>query len=82
MSENRRAADVRFAEGRLIVELSDGSQVSASIETFPRLRDGSDSQRANWRLMGGGVGIHWPDLDEDIAVRGLCAEMPVKAYAR
>ncbi len=72
-SENNRAVGVQFAEGRLIVDLSNGSTVSAPVEDFPRLRDASAEQRKNWRLIGGGVGIHWPDVDEDISVEGLLA---------
>jgi hypothetical protein len=40
---------------------------------FPRLRDASTAQRANWRPIGGGVGIRWPELDEDLSVAGLLA---------
>lgn len=43
------------------------------LEWFPRLRDGTPEQRNNWELIGRGVGIHWPDLDEDLSVRGLLA---------
>jgi len=43
---------------------------------FPRLAHGTPAERANWRLIGGGVGIHWPDLDEDISVENLLAGKP------
>lgn len=55
----------------MIVALSDGREISIPIDWFPKLRDSSDSERNNWRLIGKGQGIHWPDLDEDISVSGL-----------
>jgi hypothetical protein len=41
------------------------------LEWFPRLRDASEKQRANWRLIGPGIGIHWDEIDEDVSVRSL-----------
>jgi hypothetical protein len=46
-------------------------EVSAPLAWFPLLHDASEAQRGNWRLIGGGIGIHWPDLDEDISVESL-----------
>ena len=57
----------------LRVVLADGREVTAPLEWFPRLRDATAAQRANWRPIGGGVGLHWPDVDEDISVAGLLA---------
>jgi len=51
--------------------LADGGEISAPLAWFPRLRDASDAQRANWRLIGHGEGVHWPDLDEDMSVNAL-----------
>jgi hypothetical protein len=53
------------------VVLADGRELAAPLEWFPRLRDATPEQRAKWRLIGGGQGIHWPDVDEDIAVTTL-----------
>ena len=53
------------------VRLSDGREIIAPLEWFPSLRDASAAQRANWRPIGRGIGIHWPDLDEDISVESL-----------
>ena len=63
--------DVSFGKDSLEVILADGRQISAPLEWFPRLRQASPKKRSNWRLIGGGVGIHWEDLDEDISVRSL-----------
>jgi hypothetical protein len=65
--------DVQVLEAELIVRLSDGRTVSAPLAWFPRLLHGTAEQRKNWRLIGKGVGIHWPDLDEDISMRSLLA---------
>ncbi|MBI4770809.1 MAG: DUF2442 domain-containing protein [Chloroflexi bacterium] len=65
------ALGVRFSEDALHVRLSDGRQVSAPLEWFPRLRDATPAQRSNWRLIARGIGIRWEDVDEDIAVSTL-----------
>lgn len=65
------AKDVRFDKELLQVLLSDGREISVPLEWFPRLRDATAEQRNRWRLIGEGVGIHWPDVDEDISVSGL-----------
>jgi uncharacterized protein DUF2442 len=59
------------AEIQLIVTLVDGRRVSAPLAWFPRLLRATPKQRANWRLIGRGIGIHWDDVDEDISVRSL-----------
>ena len=65
------AVNVRFAPDTLIVSLSDGREVSTPLEWFPRLRDATAKQRKNWRLIAKGIGIHWEEIDEDIAVSTL-----------
>jgi hypothetical protein len=65
--------DVQVSDTELVLRLSDGRTVSAPLAWFPRLLHGTAEQRNNWRLIGKGVGIHWPDLDEDISVRSLLA---------
>jgi len=65
------AVDVSFSDDALLVRLSDGREVSVPLEWFPRLRDATPKQRAHWRLIARGIGIHWEDVDEDIAVTTL-----------
>jgi hypothetical protein len=65
------AVDVRFTDDTLVVQLSDGREVSVPLEWFPRLRDAAPEQRRNWRFIAKGIGIHWEDVDEDIAVSTL-----------
>lgn len=57
----------------LEVELADGRTITAPVAWFPRLAHGNSDDRGNWRLIGGGTGIHWPDLGEDISVESLLA---------
>lgn len=68
------ATDVRITPSVLRVLLADKREIVVPLEWFPRLRKASRSQRAKWRLIGGGVGIHWEEIDEDISVAGLLAQ--------
>ena len=65
------AVGVRFTEDALQVRLSDGREVSVPLEWFPRLRNATPQQRDKWRFIARGIGIHWEDIDEDIAVSTL-----------
>jgi len=67
------AQDVRVSNDTLTVDLSDGRSISVPLPWFPRLVHGTEPERARWRLIGQGEGIHWEDLDEDISVAGLLA---------
>ena len=74
ISANRldaQALNVEFVDASIRLILADGRDISAPLAWFPRLRDASDAQRANWRLIGRGAGVHWPDLDEDVSVNAL-----------
>jgi hypothetical protein len=65
--------DVSCTADALRAVLADGREVSVPLAWFPRLRDATPSQRSNWRLIGGGVGVHWPEVDEDISAESLLA---------
>jgi hypothetical protein len=67
------AVDVTVTGSSLRVSLDDGRELSVPVAWFPRLRDAAPAARANWRLIGLGEGIHWPDIDEDISILGLLA---------
>jgi hypothetical protein len=71
VKKDSRALKVGFQKNQLIVELADGRVLSAPLEWFPRLLNATKAQLAKHRLIAGGVGIHWPELDEDISVAGL-----------
>jgi hypothetical protein len=65
------AVEAKVMEDRLIVVLADGRELAAPLSWFPRLLEASPEQRRNCRLIGGGHGIHWPEVDEDISVASL-----------
>jgi len=65
------ATNIWFDDIKMYVLLEDGRELSIPIDWFPTLRDATNEQRNNWRFIGGGEGIHWDDLDEDILVEGL-----------
>lgn len=67
------AEAVTASSDTLTAELSDGRTLSVPLDWFPRLVHATPEERGNWRLIGRGAGIHWPDLDEDISVEGLIA---------
>ncbi len=71
-----RAVGVAFGEAVVTVELSDGRLISAPLAWFPRLLNASAAERQDWRLSGGGEGVHWSRLDEDISVESLVAGRP------
>jgi hypothetical protein len=64
---------VSLTEAALGVEMIDGRTITVPLTWYPRLAHGTPAERANWRLIGEGDGLHWPDLDEDISVEGLLA---------
>jgi len=70
------AQSVSVTDDSLIVDLDDGRTVSVPLAWFPRLFHGKIEERNNWRLIGKGQGIHWPDLDEDISVEGILFGRP------
>ena len=70
------ARSVRVDDDTLTVDLSDGRSIAVPLAWYPRLLHGTAAERANWRFIGSGEGIHWPELDEDISVAGLLAGRP------
>ena len=68
------AVEVHFDDADSFrVSLDDGRELIVPVAWFPRLLHATDAQKSNWRLIGRGEGIHWPDVDEDISVLGLVA---------
>jgi len=67
------AQSLSVTDDALVVDLTDGRTITVPIAWFPRLAHGTEQERANWRLIGKGEGIHWQDLDEDISVESLLA---------
>lgn len=67
------ATAVRLTDESLVVELADGRTLTVPLAWFPRLWHGTAAERAEWRIVGRGEGIHWPQLDEDLSTEGLVA---------
>lgn len=67
------AKSLRFDESMMWVSLMDGRQLGIPLAYFPRLLRATPEQRATYVISGGGAGIHWDELDEDISVAGLLA---------
>jgi hypothetical protein len=66
-----RALSVSVTDDTLSVDLEDGRTIAVPIVWYPRLARATESERNNSQISGGGYGMHWPDLDEDIGVEGL-----------
>lgn len=70
------ALGLEVTQNELIVSLADGRKLSVPIAWYPRLANATPEQRANWELIGPGVGFHWPDVDEDLSVEGMLLGAP------
>jgi hypothetical protein len=66
-----RVADVQVSDIELSVRLKDGRTITAPLAWYPRLLRATKAQRRKWEIAGGGYGIHWPEIDEDLSVEGL-----------
>jgi uncharacterized protein (DUF433 family) len=66
-----RISSAQVQDERLVVELADGRIVSAPLAWFPQLLFTTETERANWRIVDGGKGLHWPDIHEDVHVESL-----------
>jgi hypothetical protein len=75
-SQEALATHVEVSEDTLSVELADGRTIAAPLAWYPRLMHSTVEERSSWRLIGGGRGIHWPAIDEDISVANLLAGQP------
>ena len=78
---DERVSDVAFDADRLIVDLMDGRTISVPLAWYPRLFAATSVQRARWEIAGGGYGIHWPDVDEDLSTEGLLRGEPAPGSA-
>lgn len=71
-----RVMNVECTEDTLSVDMVDGRTIIVPLAWYPRLLHASDEQRLNWQVCGGGFGIHWPDIDEDLSTEGLLRGAP------
>ena len=73
---DERVTDVRVSDEELTVRLSDGRTITVPLAWYPKLLDATPKERKNWKVAGGGYGIHWPDIDEDLSTEGLLRGAP------
>jgi hypothetical protein len=66
-----RVQSVSVTDDELTVALMDGRRISVPLAWYPRLADATPAERSHWEIVGGGFGIHWPDVDEDLSTEGL-----------
>ena len=78
---DERVVDVRLTKDTLSVSLRDGRTISGPLAWYPRLLNATLAQRKNWRVSGGGYGIYWPDVDEDLSTEGLLRGAPAPGAA-
>ena len=71
VNKSQNAVNVLFSDTKMIIWLEDGRELSVPLEWFPKLKKATPKQLNNWRFIGGGEGIHWEQLDEDISIENL-----------
>src|SRR6266550_6403924 len=76
LAADERVTGVKFTKDTLSVSLRDGRTITVPLAWYPRLLNASAAERKNWRVAGGGYGIHWPDIDEDLSTEGLLRGAP------
>jgi hypothetical protein len=76
LAADERVADLDVTDDTLSVRLMDGRTISVPLVWYPRLSNATAEQRKNWQIAGGGYGIHWEDLDEDLSTEGLLRGAP------
>ena len=73
---DERVKDVSFTEETISVELMDGRVITVPLVWYPRLFNATPDQRSNWEVCGGGYGIHWESIDEDLSTAGMLRGAP------
>ena len=81
LAADERVIDVKFKKDTLSVALRDGRTITVPLAWYPRLFNATAAQRKNWQVAGGGYGIHWPDVDEDLSTEGLLRGSPAPRRA-
>ena len=76
VNPGERVKNVKCTRDTLRVDLLDGRAILVPLAWYPRLLHATPQERSNWKSAGGGFGIHWPDLDEDLSVEGLLRGLP------
>jgi hypothetical protein len=82
LGADERVTEVSFTDTTLSVALRDGRTISVPLMWYPRLMNATPAQRLHWEIAGGGYGIHWPDIDEDLSTEGLLRGAPAPHTAK
>jgi Protein of unknown function (DUF2442) len=73
---DERVKDVRFTDELITVDLMDGRTIAVPLVWYPRLLNATPEQRSHWEPCGGGYGLHWEELDEDLSTEGMLRGAP------
>jgi hypothetical protein len=76
VSVESRIDHVNVTDETITAHLVDGRVISVPLAWSWRLSEATPAQRTNWRLIGDGHGVHWPDIDEDISAEGMLTGVP------
>lgn len=74
--------DIRFDTDTMSVDLVDGRTITVPLAWYPKLLHATVKQRSTWKIIAGGYGIHWPDLDEDLSTEGLLRGAPAPRHSK
>jgi len=76
LGADERVTEVSFTDSTLSVGVKDGRTITVPLTWYPTLLNATPKQRMNWKVAGGGYGIHWPELDKDLSTEGLLRGAP------
>jgi hypothetical protein len=82
LGADERVTEVTFTDTSLSVAMKDGRTITVPLMWYPRLMNATPAQRMRWKIAGGGYGIHWPDIDEDLSTEGLLRGAPAPHTAK
>ena len=82
LQADERVSDVHFTEDTLSVDLMDGRTITVPLAWYPRLLNATTDQQTHWEKCGGGYGIHWPLIDEDLSTEGLFKGLPAPKHSK
>lgn len=82
LGADERVAEVSFTDQTLSVAMKDGRTITVPLAWYPKLLHATPAQRNNWKIAGGGYGIHWSEIDEDLSTEGLLRGAPAPKLQR
>lgn len=82
LAADERVSGLELTDDTLSVALMDGRTITVPLAWYPRLLNATPAQRQNWRIAGGGYGIHWPEIDEDLSTEGLLRGAPAPRQSK